>query len=85
MIFQFINSVGTKFLNVCNGFGQYALFVVNTGTTIATEGFSLKKLLTQMERIGVDSLPICALIGIFSGAVLTLQTYSGFSNLVLKI
>jgi len=33
-----------------------------------------------MERVGIESLPIAALTGMFAGAVLALQIYDGFSQ-----
>ena len=80
MIIQFIDYIGQSTIRTCNQFGVYGIFVVNTFVVFFTQGLSFKKLFSQMERIGVDSLPICALIGIFSGAVMTLQTYYGFTK-----
>ncbi len=80
MISQFVDTVGEKTLRICNKFGEYGLFVSNSIFVFVTQGFNVHKLFVQMERIGVDSLPICALIGVFSGAVMTLQTYYGFTK-----
>ena len=80
MIIQFIDSIGQSTIRTCNEFGVYGIFVINTFFVFFTQGTSLRKVFAQMERIGVDSLPICALIGIFSGAVMTLQTYYGFTK-----
>lgn len=80
MIINFINSVGEYTIQLCNKFGEYGQFIANTIIVGFTRGFNVSKLLAQMERIGVDSLPICALIGVFSGAVMTLQTYYGFTK-----
>lgn len=80
MVIQFVNAVGQSVIQTCNEFGMYGLFIVNTAGVFFTQGLTIRKLLVQMERIGVDSLPICALIGVFSGAVMTLQTYYGFTK-----
>lgn len=80
MTFNFIDAIGSRSLKICNKFGSYAIFVGNSAIVFFTRGFNFHKLFIQMERIGVDSLPICALIGIFSGAVMTLQTYYGFTK-----
>jgi len=80
MILALIDTIGNRTLRICNQFGAYGMFVGNSLLVFITRGFNFHKLCTQMERIGVDSLPICALIGICSGAVMTLQTYYGFTK-----
>ncbi|MBI2353243.1 ABC transporter permease [Candidatus Dependentiae bacterium] len=80
MIMKIIDSVGEKAILICNQFGEYGEFVANIIKVGFRQGFNTSKLFAQMERIGVDSLPICALIGVFSGAVMTLQTYYGFTK-----
>ncbi len=80
MILKFIDAIGQSVLSTCNQFGEYGIFVGNSVIVFFTQGFNIHKLFAQMERIGVDSLPICALIGIFSGAVMTLQTYYAFTK-----
>jgi phospholipid/cholesterol/gamma-HCH transport system permease protein len=42
--------------------------------------FPLKLTLQQMEEVGVRSLPVVLITAIFTGAVLALQTYSGFKR-----
>ncbi|MBM18232.1 MAG: ABC transporter permease [Epsilonproteobacteria bacterium] len=80
MLIKFINTVGASAIRICDRFGEYGQFVAKIFAVMFSQRLDVKKLFTQMERIGVDSLPICALIGIFSGAVLTLQTYYGFAK-----
>ena len=80
MITRFIDSIGLVSLNICNQFGLYGQFLTSTFVVMFTQRLNVKKFFVQMERIGVDSLPICSLIGVFSGAVMTLQTYYGFAK-----
>jgi phospholipid/cholesterol/gamma-HCH transport system permease protein len=42
--------------------------------------FPVKLTLEQMEEIGVRSVPVVLITAIFTGAVLALQTYSGFKR-----
>jgi phospholipid/cholesterol/gamma-HCH transport system permease protein len=42
--------------------------------------FPMKLTLQQMEEVGVRSLPVVLITAIFTGAVLALQTYSGFKR-----
>lgn len=80
MILSVVNAVGSVFLRICNRFGEYGQFVIKTFVVGFSQGVSVRRVFSQMERIGVDSLPICALIGIFSGAVMALQTYYAFTQ-----
>jgi phospholipid/cholesterol/gamma-HCH transport system permease protein len=43
--------------------------------------FYLREIFVQISSIGIGSIPIVALTGIFTGSVLALQTYIGFSRL----
>lgn len=71
----YIGAVALKTSGLC---GQYALFVVKTGYIACTTKLKKNKLFIQMEKIGLQSLPISILTGFFAGMVLALQTYSAF-------
>lgn len=81
MALELFSFIGKIVLKSCRPFGQYALFVVEISKTFFTMKLKASKLFVQMERIGVQSLPISMLTGFFAGAVLALQTYSGFRQL----
>ena len=57
--------------------GLFALFLLNVIKTAFTTKLKLKKVLTQLDEIGFNSLVIVVLTGTFTGAVLALQTYIG--------
>ena len=78
MIIDFINSIGTQTLQVCNNWGLYGQFVFQSMWVMLTRKLKIQKLIDQMANIGVDSFVISVLTGIFAGAVLTLQTYNAF-------
>lgn len=80
MVARFVDYLGTLSLRICNKFGLYGTFLSHIFVVMFTQRLNIKKFFVQMERVGVDSLPICSLIGIFSGAVMTLQTYYGFAK-----
>lgn len=80
MALQVVNYIGSSILIVCDIFGQYALFVLRTLVVACTKKLKIEKLFVQMERIGVQSFLISALTGTFAGAVMALQTYSGFKQ-----
>lgn len=77
---QIFNFVGNYVLLSCNAFGRYTLFLIQTVKTLFSTKLKVSKLFIQMERIGLQSFPISVLTGTFAGAVLALQTYSGFKQ-----
>ena len=42
--------------------------------------FNLKDIFKQMEEVGVKSIPVVLITGAFTGAVLALQSYTGFKR-----
>lgn len=60
--------------------GNITIFMMQSLLAIVTPPFYFKSTLIQLLRIGYFSLPVVGLTAIFSGAVLALQTYSGFSR-----
>ena len=81
MALKLFGFIGKVVLKTCRAFGQYALFVMLIGKTMFTTKLKFSKLFVQMERIGIQSFPISMLTGFFAGAVMALQTYSGFRQL----
>ncbi|MEM6338230.1 MAG: ABC transporter permease, partial [Bacteroidota bacterium] len=63
--------------------GQYGLLIARSFSSIGEFKTYRENLLSQLVRIGVDSLPIVALASAFSGMVLTVQTaYQLFSPFI---
>lgn len=60
--------------------GDIAIFTINAVRHCFTPPFYPKIILRQFLNIGYFSLPVVGLTAIFSGAVLALQSYSGFSR-----
>ena len=54
--------------------GRYALLLSKAFTSLGDFGVYRKNLVTQMVRVGIESIPIVALAAAFSGAVTTVQT-----------
>lgn len=80
MIVNIINQIGIKSIQICDLFGGYAEFIVQSFWIMCTRRLKIGKLFAQMENVGVDSFMISVLTGVFAGAVLTLQTYYGFTQ-----
>jgi phospholipid/cholesterol/gamma-HCH transport system permease protein len=60
--------------------GEAAIFCLNSIKHCFIPPFYPKLIIKQLLQIGYFSLPVVGLTAIFSGAVLALQSYSGFSR-----
>jgi phospholipid/cholesterol/gamma-HCH transport system permease protein len=77
---DFVASVGRIFLAFLAHVGRLSAF---TGTALmhsVRPPFYPRLLLRQMVEIGYFSLPVVGLTAVFTGMVLALQSYSGFSR-----
>lgn len=80
MVLQAIDIVGYHALDLCNKVGQFTLFFARALRVLFTTKLKLKKVLMQMNQIGVNSLTIVILTGLCSGMVFALQSYVGFQR-----
>ncbi len=77
---DFITLIGRVFCNFLRAVGRWALFVCSAVYHIFTPPYYKKEILRQMIDIGYYSLPVVGLTTVFTGMVLALQSYSGFSR-----
>jgi len=77
---HFLASIGAVFLNGLSAAGRMALFTLSTLSHCVRPPFYLRLLGRQMIDIGYYSLPVVGLTALFTGMVLALQTYTGFSS-----
>jgi len=80
MIIQCIDFLGASTINICTAVGEFTLFFLEAAKTLVTSKLKFAKTFAQMNRIGVESLSIIVLTGLFTGMVLALQTYIGFQR-----
>ncbi|MBI1275274.1 MlaE family lipid ABC transporter permease subunit [bacterium] len=73
-------AIGGPVLLFLEAVGRLALFTGNGIRHMLTPPFYGRALFKQMVEIGYYSLPVVGLTAIFTGAVLALQSYSGFSR-----
>jgi phospholipid/cholesterol/gamma-HCH transport system permease protein len=78
--FNFLAPIGRMFLLFLAAIGRVVLFVWAAFSGILRPPFYGKMLLKQLVEIGYYSLPVVGMTAIFTGAVLALQSYSGFSR-----
>jgi phospholipid/cholesterol/gamma-HCH transport system permease protein len=77
---KFIASIGAAFLGFLAAAGRLAMFAGAALATAFSPPFYLRAMLRQMLDIGYFSLPVVGLTAIFTGMVLALQSYTGFSR-----
>ena len=76
----FIKNTGKAFINLVSTIGKLILFIILFFKYLFQPKFFFKTNLKYFINIFVTSIPIIALTGIFSGMVLALQSYTGFSR-----
>jgi phospholipid/cholesterol/gamma-HCH transport system permease protein len=76
----FLAAIGAAFLGFLAATGRLAIFAGRTFATAASPPVYLRIVLRQMLEIGYFSLPVVGLTALFTGMVLALQSYNGFSR-----
>lgn len=77
---NFLQVIGHYFLRSLRSVGRLTLFALNSIYHVFTPPYYFKMVGKQMLSIGYYSLPVVGLTAIFTGAVLALQSYTGFSR-----
>ncbi len=78
--FCFARLVGAFTLGLMGRFGRLVIFMAKTLTHIVKPPYYFGQLGRQLYEIGYLSLPVVGLTAIFTGMVLALQSYTGFSR-----
>src|ERR1700719_1354370 len=76
----FLASIGAVFLGFLAATGRLARFALLGLTAAVSPPFYPRLILRQIVYIGYFSLPVVGLTAIFTGMVLALQSYTGFSR-----
>ena len=77
---KFIEIICEFFIKFFSNLGKFTLFIVFFFKYLFRPKFYIKNNLSYFVFIFISSIPIIALTGIFSGMVLALQSYTGFSR-----
>ena len=75
-----LEAVGRLALALLVGLGRYAELFGETLRGVFRRPFDLRALAQQVVRVGTDSVPVVLLTAAFTGGVLALQTFEGFSR-----
>jgi phospholipid/cholesterol/gamma-HCH transport system permease protein len=79
-ILNFIAGIGAAVLNAVGYLGELALFALSGISHIFRPPFYPRLVGRALMEIGFYSLPVVALTALFTGMVLALQSYTGFSR-----
>ena len=83
MLYLFLDILGTtgkKFINFVANIGHFFIFFGSAIYWTFKRPWYFKKIFQQILDIGYFSLPVVGLTTFFSGMVLALQTYNGFTD-----
>lgn len=75
-----VQQIGTMVLNFLASLGHLTLFTYRSLQAILRPPYYFSQLWRQFYTIGYLSLPVVGLTAIFTGMVLALQSYTGFSR-----
>lgn len=75
-----LSNIGRVFLSFLSGTGRLALFLIHALSQGVRPPYYTRQILRQMWEIGYLSLPVVGLTALFTGMVLALQSYTGFSR-----
>jgi len=80
VIINFIRLIGRGVLVFSREVGEFFVFVLNSIRFAFVRPFYFKQFFKSILDIGFFSVPVVGLTAIFTGAVLVLQSYTGFSR-----
>jgi phospholipid/cholesterol/gamma-HCH transport system permease protein len=75
-----LQPLGRTFLDGLSAIGRLALFTLRAILLSVRPPYYPRLILKQMIEIGYYSLPVVGMTAVFTGMVLALQTYTGFSR-----
>ncbi|MFC0407428.1 MlaE family ABC transporter permease [Roseomonas elaeocarpi] len=75
-----VAALGRALLNLCQSVGALALFTLEAVSHLVRPPFHLRQFGRAFREVAYFSLPVVALTAVFTGMVLALQSYTGFSR-----
>ena len=80
MFKNFFHVIGALSITFIHETGKITLLLWKALILIFQKPLNLKNILKQMEEVGIKSIPVVLITGAFTGAVLALQSYTGFKR-----
>ncbi|KKB96668.1 putative phospholipid ABC transporter permease protein MlaE [Candidatus Arcanobacter lacustris] len=75
-----ITAIGRIFISLITNIGKVVIFALRGVLGIFSRPFYFRNVITHIIDVGYFSLPVIGMTAIFTGAVLALQSYTGFSR-----
>jgi phospholipid/cholesterol/gamma-HCH transport system permease protein len=75
-----LDRLGSLFLRMFEDVGRWWQMLFRTALWSVRRPYEVGEWLRQMVRVGVDSIPVVALTAMFTGMVMSLQTFAGFQR-----
>lgn len=79
-MFNFVNNIGRRAISIVRNIGAFSIFTFLSVSCLFRFPIYFNLIFRQFITIGFYSLPVVAMTSFFSGAVLALQSYTGFSR-----
>lgn len=76
-VIKIVDFLGRNTMSLCKWLGEMGLFFYKIIVALLSTKLKIKKIIYQMQHIGVDSLSVVSLIGCCVGSVLAYQAYIG--------
>ncbi len=80
MLQRLCQAIGASILGMLKALGALCFFIADVVRHCLTPPFFFRHLLRQFMDIGYYSLPVVGMTALFTGMVLALQSYTGFSR-----
>lgn len=77
---KFLEYCGAVILRALQEIGRFFQLLGKTAAWTVRPPYDVPEIFKQMVRVGVDSIPVVFLTGLFTGMVISLQTYTGFAR-----
>lgn len=75
-----VTSLGRVIIGFTGETGRVMLLLFNTLKQMIIPPFEITNIIKQMHEVGVRSIPVVLVTGLFTGMVLALQSYTGFKR-----
>ncbi len=80
MFTKILTYIGSRAIKFTQEAGRLFIMFGQTLSWIFKPPVNIRNIFQQMEAIGVNSLPVVIIMGMFTGMVLAIQTYTGFKR-----
>lgn len=78
---RIIYNLGRNFINNAYIIGSFIIFILKSLKSGLNFNLPLKNTISQIQYMSINTVPLIAITAIFTGAVLAMQSYTGFSRM----